>query len=1443
MKKIILLLLIACLGWAESFAQSMDMPSTQGSEFYFSFMRGRNGRNKAMTLLVSSPENATVVLLNPQTGNTKTYSVTGGIVEEIDLMVVPTDNDAKENDSQPTVSNVTGDFKDCYTIVSNSPQDMGIYVKVHKPGDPTTPVKASLYASMAAKESFDVTGVYPLEALGNEYYVISRDGNNVNSSYWPSQALIVATEDATEIEIAPTSLMEGDGNDIKVPYTITLNRGQSYLLRAKYSNRSDNGGNDLTGTRIKVVDNGTGGSECKRIAVFSGTQHGSGENGAGTNGDYEFEQLFPMHLWGLNFMVATTITSSSDAPDVVRVVAGKPCTELTIKGHFYIGNESTPRTDYTTTINQSDFFEFRLKSSTDAAFITAAKSVEVALFPTRVLGNSNGAPSMIVIAPMEQYLNEITFAAAPGNGVNAHRMLVTSLTEICEQTTLNGNPFTGWTPIPSNPTYSTKTYTLSTGTSYTLKNDVAPKKGGFNAYIYGDGTKIGYGYSVGSAARVEMDLTVFGYTKDELAVLSCPPLGDAGIPFEPTGLENIAYSSLDWEIYKGVTVDANNEVTSDLDILTPIGRLTGLPEDGGKVNFAIDPNDIEPDIDYAVRMTVNFSGCPEFNPKNNVIIVPFQISELVDISSKDTILCKGSVIASERKGAEFGSFTDADLEYAWFSSTVRFTEEEIKAINADDVEKAKYQIGAVSNANALTLTDDYNTPEKTYWVVTKPVGYCKSIIDIYHVTTEPIKKAPVVQIETLCKGADITGTITDYKPLSDAGTTKNDFFGVPTYTWYSAYDASDINGIKTNGTTAAIIGTGTNNTNVYNVLDDYGTNNTKYYLLKEAGCAVLEEFDVSIDPIKTKDITSVLCKGSTIKEAVPSNYSDYGTTTNSFTGTPTYSWYKNFSGTDINQLIKEPTLTADVDGDNGEFYKPTEDFGKTATYYRLTEAGCAVADVIELTIEDIQSAADQKKTLCYDSSISGTVTDYSTYSTATPTKNNFTATPTYTWYKSFDKATQTGVLADDTNIGQTYKLPDADTYGTTVEYYVLAESGCAVLEKFVVDIEATKLTAETPLTECSGNTLTITPLTDYKPYSDATTPPNDFSGTPTYTWYKNVADLQDPQASEKVGDGANYLIPTSEEAGSEITYVRYSTAGCRVGEPFKVKIFDNVSNSVSVSSPAICADGKEVTITLHQEGGIDKWSYTINGIPGEYLADGTNDAVITFVPEADYRGTPTDYEIVLTSMSLCNGIGVTSSENVLAYHPLEVELYAEGSSLISDGKGDYLMPASGGVVSIIAKAYPEGDYNYTWNNPSFTNSAIQSNHAVDEEETYTVTVTDKAGLCSAAGVAVGDTELKIKVDEPPFVTLLIPGSPTNGTFGLKGMNSGNDLQQVYGGVSYTLTIFNRYGQVIEKLTGEDWDGTYKGKPADAGVYFYVLKYKTKAGNERERKGSVEILRK
>ena len=57
-------------------------------------------------------------------------------------------------------------------------------------------------------------------------------------------------------------------------------------------------------------------------------------------------------------------------------------------------------------------------------------------------------------------------------------------------------------------------------------------------------------------------------------------------------------------------------------------------------------------------------------------------------------------------------------------------------------------------------------------------------------------------------------------------------------------------------------------------------------------------------------------------------------------------------------------------------------------------------------------------------------------------------------------------------------------------------------------------------------------------------------------------------------------------------------------------------------------------------------------------------------------------------------------------------------------------------------------------------------------------------------------------------------------------------------------IFDRWGNNVYTSDNPDefWDGTYKGKRAETGVYVYVLKATLTSGKEIMKKGNISLLK-
>lgn len=65
-------------------------------------------------------------------------------------------------------------------------------------------------------------------------------------------------------------------------------------------------------------------------------------------------------------------------------------------------------------------------------------------------------------------------------------------------------------------------------------------------------------------------------------------------------------------------------------------------------------------------------------------------------------------------------------------------------------------------------------------------------------------------------------------------------------------------------------------------------------------------------------------------------------------------------------------------------------------------------------------------------------------------------------------------------------------------------------------------------------------------------------------------------------------------------------------------------------------------------------------------------------------------------------------------------------------------------------------------------------------------------------------------------------------------------------ILYSIVIFDRYGSQVFEVQNESsadvWDGTWEGKEAPKGTYFYVMKYRIDNGEEVTEKGWIQLIR-
>lgn len=318
----------------------------------------------------------------------------------------------------------------------------------------------------------DATVVLPVTALGSEYIVASYTGS--------SEFLVVADADDTKIKIYPSD--DTDGGYSKGDEIVeTLQAGQTYLVAS--------GAGDLTGSRVVCTD------PCKKIAVYGGAVCTNVPSAFGTC-DHLYEQLYPLNTWGTKYV---TIPFNTRGKDVYRVLAGYNNTKVSV-------TENKKTTNYTL-LKAGDFKEF---SMVKTGLVKADKPISLIQYSA---GDSydgdddNGDPFMLLVTPIEQKIDNITFnIIIPGNDV--HFANVFTKTSNVSTMTLNG------TSISSNFTRLTSDTSISwVQQPLDTKNGVVSDftlhgKDGFNACIYGFGVDNSYGYSAGG----KLDNIAFDFT-------------------------------------------------------------------------------------------------------------------------------------------------------------------------------------------------------------------------------------------------------------------------------------------------------------------------------------------------------------------------------------------------------------------------------------------------------------------------------------------------------------------------------------------------------------------------------------------------------------------------------------------------------------------------------------------------------------------------------------------------------------------------------------------------------------------------------------------------------------------------------------------------------------------------------------------------------------------
>lgn len=461
----------------------------------------------------------------------------------------------------------------------------------------------TVYAHQQAITTSESMTCLPTDALGTNYIVLTYNSDGatqqglITGSSTPSQFVVIATENDTEIEITPSVPTYVNKNNKQVK---KLQKGEAYLVQADITQINPRG--DLTGSVVKST---------KPVVLIAGHQRTKLPiNGQLQSRDCLLEMLPSVNAWGRNAIVIPfaqhpSITSKS-TQDIFRILAGSDNTRVSIDGEYY------------GTLNQGKYFEIEL---TEPWYVEASGPILVAQYKktAQVQGgdNSQSDPLMMITPPIEQYGNfyrianiqayERDFVGALSAVYRNHYLNIVALDKDVGKIRIDGIPIdaTSFKKVPKSR-YSYAILQVQQGT-HELS---APS--GFGLSVYGYGFANSYGY-YGGMNMVKYDFNPPVVTADTSCFSITGVVTDSTL--SDTQIQSIEFASTDIN-----NVDVNYTGTFLSPIVTFNAVLIDKYRDGSFSIKATDSSGLYTYIKYEIPgFTVHQKGLKE--DPNAVIVI------------------------------------------------------------------------------------------------------------------------------------------------------------------------------------------------------------------------------------------------------------------------------------------------------------------------------------------------------------------------------------------------------------------------------------------------------------------------------------------------------------------------------------------------------------------------------------------------------------------------------------------------------------------------------------------------------------------------------------------------------------------------------------------------------------------------------------------------------
>ena len=202
-----------------------------------------------------------------------------------------------------------------------------------------------------ANEKNDNYGTFPLRgpnALGTSFIIPGQNIFNIGAFAGAKSLFVVtATQDATQVTITPSEAITGHGAN--VPFTITLNKGQSYSAEAIASNGKHLGGSLVTSNFPAVV------TYSDDLLAY------------GFSGDNAGDQLVPISKFGLKYVHIRASLQDANRESVFIFGSEDGTTITTFDG----------TTTTTLVVDKGKYVRYTLPAGKNASSIIADKPVMV----------------------------------------------------------------------------------------------------------------------------------------------------------------------------------------------------------------------------------------------------------------------------------------------------------------------------------------------------------------------------------------------------------------------------------------------------------------------------------------------------------------------------------------------------------------------------------------------------------------------------------------------------------------------------------------------------------------------------------------------------------------------------------------------------------------------------------------------------------------------------------------------------------------------------------------------------------------------------------------------------------------------------------------------------------------------------------------------------------